>query len=110
MHSPHITSVKLPLPRPFQVCQQIRRDVPDLCSFHATSQIVQHPQPQFAKQCVKLVPVWRVKMDAYLTELQDKFRTIVSSIRAREVELTAAIAAIAANEVIEQLGTRNNAA
>ncbi|WP_162861657.1 hypothetical protein [Escherichia coli] len=49
-------------------------------------------------------------MDAYLTELQDKFRTIVSSIRAREVELTAAIAAIAANEVIEQLGTRNNAA
>ncbi|WP_271130556.1 hypothetical protein [Dryocola clanedunensis] len=72
-----------------------------------TSQIVQHPLPQFAKQCVKLVPVWRVKMDAYFTELQDKFRTIVSSIRAKEVELTAAIAA---NEVIEQLGTRNNAA
>ncbi|MCT4708754.1 hypothetical protein MUA04_00685 [Enterobacteriaceae bacterium H11S18] len=46
-------------------------------------------------------------MDAYFTELQDKFRTIVSSIRAKEVELTAAIAA---NEVIEQLGTRNNAA
>ena len=46
-------------------------------------------------------------MDAYLTELQDKFRTIASSIRAKEVGIAAAIAA---NDVIEQLGTRNNAA
>jgi hypothetical protein len=49
----------------------------------------------------------RPKMDAYLAELEDEVQTIVSSIRAKEVELAAAIAA---NEVIEQLGTRNNAA
>jgi hypothetical protein len=40
------------------------------------------------------------KMDVYLTELEYEVQTIVSSIRAKEVELAAAIAA---NEVTEQL-------
>lgn len=56
---------------------------------------------------MSIVAGQRPKMDVYLTELEDEVQTIVSSIRAKEVELAAAIAA---NEVIEQLGTRNNAA
>jgi hypothetical protein len=49
----------------------------------------------------------RPKLDAYLAEQDDKIREIVDAIKNKEAELSAAIAT---NEVIEQMGTRNNAA
>lgn len=49
----------------------------------------------------------RPKLDAYLAEQDDKICEIVDAIKNKEAELSAAIAA---NEIIEQMGTRNNAA
>lgn len=49
----------------------------------------------------------RPKLEAYLTEQDGKVRELVDAIKRKEVELAAAIAA---NEVIAQMGTRNNAA
>lgn len=49
----------------------------------------------------------RPKLDAYLSDLDGKAQEIVSAIREKEAELSAAIAA---NEVIAQMGTRNTAA
>jgi hypothetical protein len=49
----------------------------------------------------------RPKLDAYLAELVSKANEIAGVIKLKEVELSAAIAA---NEVIAQMGTRNNAA
>lgn len=49
----------------------------------------------------------RPKLEAYLTELDGKADEIAGAIRQKEVELSAAISA---NEVIAQMGTRNNAA
>jgi hypothetical protein len=49
----------------------------------------------------------RPKLEAYLTELTGKADEIAGNIKQKEVELSAAISA---NEVIAQMGTRNNAA
>lgn len=49
----------------------------------------------------------RPKLEAYLAEQDDKVQEVVDAIKNKEAELSAAIAA---NEVIAQLGTRNNAA
>ena len=49
----------------------------------------------------------RPKLDAYLAELAGKSNEISTVIKQREAELSAAISA---NEVIAQMGTRNNAA
>lgn len=49
----------------------------------------------------------RPKLDAYLSQLEGRVEEIVTSIKEKEAELAAAIAA---NEVIAQMGTRNNAA
>ncbi len=49
----------------------------------------------------------RPKLEAYLTELAEKADGISSAIKHKEAELSAAISA---NEVIAQMGTRNNAA
>jgi hypothetical protein len=49
----------------------------------------------------------RPKLEAYLTELADKADVIAGAIKQMEAELSAAISA---NEVIAQMGTRNNAA
>lgn len=49
----------------------------------------------------------RPKLDAYLKGLDDEVRAIAGTIREKEAELSAAIAA---NEVIAQMGTRNAAA
>lgn len=49
----------------------------------------------------------RPKLEAYLSGLDDRAREIAGIIREKEAELSAAIAA---NEVIAQMGTRNNAA
>lgn len=49
----------------------------------------------------------RPKLDAYLTELNVKAQEIAGAIKEKEAELSAAIAA---NDVIAQMGTRNNAA
>lgn len=49
----------------------------------------------------------RPKLEAYLAEQDDKVREVVDAIKSKEAELSAAIAA---NEVIAQMGTRNNAA
>lgn len=49
----------------------------------------------------------RPKLDAYLTELAGKSDEIVSAIKQKEAELSAAIST---NEVIAQMGSRNNAA
>jgi hypothetical protein len=49
----------------------------------------------------------RPKLDAYLSNLDDKAQEIAGTINAKEAELSAAIAA---NDVIAQMGTRNNAA
>lgn len=49
----------------------------------------------------------RPKLEAYLTELAGKVDEIAGAIRQKEAELSAAISA---NEVIAQMGTRNNAA
>lgn len=49
----------------------------------------------------------RPKLEAYLTELNGKADGIAGNIKQKEAELSAAISA---NEVITQMGTRNNAA
>jgi len=49
----------------------------------------------------------RPKLEAYLTELTGKVDEIAGAVRHKEAELSAAISA---NEVIAQMGTRNNAA
>ena len=49
----------------------------------------------------------RPKLEAYLTELAGKADGIAGAIKQKEAELSAAISA---NEVIAQMGTRNNAA
>ncbi len=49
----------------------------------------------------------RPKLEAYQSELDGRAQEIAATIREREAELSAAIAA---NEVIAQMGTRNNAA
>lgn len=49
----------------------------------------------------------RPKLDAYLTDLNAKSQGIAGAIKEKEAELSAAIAA---NDVIAQMGTRNNAA
>lgn len=49
----------------------------------------------------------RPKLEAYLAELTSKADAIAGNIKQKEVELSAAISA---NEVIAQMGTRNNAA
>lgn len=49
----------------------------------------------------------RPKLEAYLADLSDKVGSIAGDIRQKETELSAAISA---NEVIAQMGTRNNAA
>jgi hypothetical protein len=49
----------------------------------------------------------RPKLEAYLTELAGKADAIAGNIKQREAELSAAISA---NDVIAQMGTRNNAA
>lgn len=49
----------------------------------------------------------RPKLEAYLAELADKVHGIAENIKQKEAELSAAISA---NEVIAQMGTRNNAA
>ncbi|MCU0950394.1 MAG: DUF3732 domain-containing protein [Burkholderiaceae bacterium] len=49
----------------------------------------------------------RPKLDAYLAELAGKAAEIAGAIKQKEAELSAAISA---NEVIAQMGTRNNAA
>jgi hypothetical protein len=49
----------------------------------------------------------RPKLEAYLTDLEGKIQAIVDATKNKEVELSAAIAA---NEIIAQMGTRNNAA
>jgi hypothetical protein len=54
-----------------------------------------------------IVTSQRPKLDAYLSNMNDEVRAIASAIRKKESELSAAIAA---NEVIVQMGTRNNAA
>lgn len=49
----------------------------------------------------------RPKLDAYLADLTGKVQEIASAIKEKEAELAAAIAA---NDAIAQMGTRNNAA
>lgn len=49
----------------------------------------------------------RPKLDAYLADLDAKVQEVAGTIKEKEAELSAAIAA---NEVIAQMGTRNNAA
>src|SRR5690606_13844744 len=49
----------------------------------------------------------RPKLEAYLSDLDGKVQEIASAIREKEAEISAAIAA---NEAIAQMGTRNNAA
>ncbi|MDQ1835633.1 DUF3732 domain-containing protein, partial [Massilia sp. CCM 9029] len=56
---------------------------------------------------MSIVASQRPKLEAYLAEQDEKVREIVDAIKNKEVELSAAIAA---NEVIAQMGTRNNAA
>jgi hypothetical protein len=56
---------------------------------------------------MSIVAGQRPKLEAYLTEQDDKVREVVDAIKSKEAELSAAIAA---NEVIAQMGTRNNAA
>lgn len=56
---------------------------------------------------MSIVAGQRPKLEAYLAEQDDKVREVVDAIKSKEAELSAAIAA---NEVIAQMGTRNNAA
>lgn len=49
----------------------------------------------------------RPKLESYLSDLDEKAQEIAGTIKEKEAELSAAIAA---NEVISQMGTRNNAA
>lgn len=56
---------------------------------------------------MSIVAGQRPKLEAYLTEQEGKVQEVVDAIKNREAELSAAIEA---NEVIAQMGTRNNAA
>jgi hypothetical protein len=56
---------------------------------------------------MSIVADQRPKLEAYLVELDGTVQDIVGRIEDKEAELSAAIAA---NEVIAQMGTRNNAA
>jgi Protein of unknown function (DUF3732) len=56
---------------------------------------------------MRIVAGQRPKLEAYLAEQDTKVQEIMASIKNKEAELAAAIAA---NEVIAQMGTRNNAA
>lgn len=56
---------------------------------------------------MRIVAGQRPRLEAYLTEQDGKVQEIVDAIKTKEAELSAAIAA---NEVIAQMGTRNNAA
>lgn len=56
---------------------------------------------------MSIVAGQRPKLEAYLAEQDGKVREVVDAIKRKEAELSAAIAA---NEVIAQMGTRNNAA
>lgn len=56
---------------------------------------------------MRIVVGQRPKLEAYLAEQHDKVREIVNAIKSKEAELSAAIAA---NEVIAQMGTRHAAA
>lgn len=56
---------------------------------------------------MKAVAGERPKLDAYLLEQQEAIRLLTDEIRNKELELSAAIAT---NEVIAQMGVRNNAA
>lgn len=56
---------------------------------------------------LRIVTGQRPKLEAYLSDLHGKAQAIVGTIKEKEAELSAAIAA---NEVIAQMGTRNNAA
>jgi len=56
---------------------------------------------------LQVVAGQRPKLEAYLNELAGKVHEIAGAIRQKEAELSAAISA---NEVIAQMGTRNNAA
>jgi hypothetical protein len=56
---------------------------------------------------MSIVAGQRPKLEAYLAEQDSKVGEVVGAIKSKEAELSAAIAA---NEVIAQMGTRNNAA
>lgn len=56
---------------------------------------------------LKVVVGERPKLDAYLVELEKKVTDLAASIANKETELAAAIAA---NELLSQMGSRNNAA
>ena len=56
---------------------------------------------------MSIVAGQRPKLEAYLTEQDGNVREVVDAIKSKEAELSAAIAA---NEIIAQMGTRNNAA
>lgn len=56
---------------------------------------------------MSIVAGQRPKLEAYLAEQDEKVRETVDAIKNKEAELSAAIAA---NEIIEQMGTRNTAA
>ena len=56
---------------------------------------------------LSIVTGQRPKLEAYLTELTDSVDGIVNHIKQKEAELSAAISA---NEIIAQMGSRNNAA
>lgn len=56
---------------------------------------------------MSIVAGQRPKLEAYLAEQDDKVREVVDKIKSKEAELSAAIAT---NEVIAQMGMRNNAA
>jgi hypothetical protein len=56
---------------------------------------------------LKVVVGERPKLDAYLVELETKVNTLATNIADKETELAAAISA---NELLSQMGSRNNAA
>lgn len=56
---------------------------------------------------LKVVAGERPKLDAYLVELEKKVNDLATSIADKETELAAAISA---NEILSQMGSRNNAA
>ena len=56
---------------------------------------------------MSIVAGQRPKLEAYLAEQEGKVQEVVDAIKNREAELSAAIEA---NEIIAQMGTRNNAA
>lgn len=56
---------------------------------------------------MRIVAGQRPKLEAYLAEQDEKVREVVETIKNKEAELSAAIAA---NDIIAQMGNRNNAA